>query len=167
MEVIMACFFDKSLKQKTIMQIKSPAFHEGERIPEKYTCEGPNISPPLQFLEVPPEAETLVLMVEDPDAPAKPWVHWLVFNIPAKCEGFDEGSIDQGAQQGLCNGYTFGYEGPCPPEGEHTYLFKLYALNIVLNLPPESDRKMVLEAMAGSLLTEAVLKGRYRKRHSS
>ncbi|GAA4300617.1 YbhB/YbcL family Raf kinase inhibitor-like protein [Compostibacter hankyongensis] len=149
------------------MQIKSPAFREDESIPQKYTCEGPNISPPLQFLDVPLEAKTLVLMVEDPDAPARPWVHWLVFNIPPKCRGFEEGSIDQGAQQGWCNGNTFGYEGPCPPGGEHAYLFRLYALKSVLQLPPQSDRKDVLAAMQGEVLTEAVLRGRYRKGNKS
>jgi Raf kinase inhibitor-like YbhB/YbcL family protein len=148
------------------MELKSPAFSEGEAIPKKYTCEGPNLSPPFQFLEVPPEAQSLVLMIEDPDAPAKPWVHWLVFNISAKCQGFDEDSIDPGSQEGLCNGNTFGYEGPCPPEGEHTYLFKLYALKDVLNLPPESDRSQVLAAMTGVMLAESVLKGTCRKENA-
>jgi Raf kinase inhibitor-like YbhB/YbcL family protein len=145
------------------MKISSPAFNDGERVPVKYTCEGPNISPPLTFTDVPSNAKSLVLMVEDPDAPAKPWVHWLVFNIPPTAKGFDESSIAQGSVQGLCNGNTFGYEGPCPPQNEHTYLFKLYALDKKLDIPNESDRKTVLREMEGHVIAEAVLRGKYKK----
>lgn len=145
------------------MEITSPAFENGERIPRKYTCQGPNISPPLQFSNVPDGAKSLALMVEDPDAPAKPWVHWLVFNIPADASGFGEAAIAPGSTQGLCNGNTFGYEGPCPPENEHQYLFRLYALDIRLDIPDASDRKVVLREMEGHVLAEAVLKGSYKK----
>lgn len=145
------------------MEIKSPAFKEGERIPEKYTCEGLNVSPPLQFTGVPSNAKSLVLTVEDPDAPAKPWVHWLVFNIPPQCGGFEEAAVPEGAQEGLCNGNTFGYEGPCPPENEHAYLFKLYALDTVLDIPAASNRRQVLAAMEKHVVAESVLTGRYRK----
>ena len=149
------------------MEIKSPVFKDGERVPVKYTCEGPNVSPPLQFTDVPAEAKSLVLMVEDPDADAKPWVHWLVFNIPPQSGGFEENAIADGAQQGLCNGNTFGYEGPCPPENEHTYLFKLYALDKVLDIVPESDRKKVLKEMEGHVVAEALLRGKYKKENRS
>ncbi len=149
------------------MQITSSAFSSGDFVPEKYTCEGPNISPPLSFLDVPEQAKSLVLMVEDPDAPAKPWVHWLVFNIPPSAGGFDEGSIAQGATEGLCNGNTFGYEGPCPPENEHQYLFKLYALDKVLDIPNESDRKVVLQNMDGHVIAEAVLSASYKKQRKT
>lgn len=145
------------------MQITSSEFSTGELVPMKYTCEGPNISPPLTFIGVPENAKSLVLMVEDPDAPAKPWVHWLVFNIPPTSIGFSEGSIAEGATEGLCNGNTFGYEGPCPPENEHQYLFKLYALDKVLDIPDESDRKVVLKEMEGHVITEAVLSASYKK----
>lgn len=145
------------------MQIKSPAFMDGGKVPSKYTCEGANISPAFEFINVPVAARSLVLMVEDPDAAAKPWVHWLVFNIPPQCGGFPEGEIAQGATEGLCNGNTFGYEGPCPPINEHTYHFKLYALNTLLNLPPESDRKEVLKAMEGHIIAESILNGKYKK----
>ncbi|MFL5730480.1 MAG: YbhB/YbcL family Raf kinase inhibitor-like protein [Cytophagaceae bacterium] len=145
------------------MQLTSPAFRNGERVPTKYTCEGPNISPPLRFIHVPDEAKSLVLIVEDPDAKAKPWVHWLVFNIPATSTGFDENAIAKGSTQGLCNGNTFGYEGPCPSDGQHDYLFKLYALNKMLAIPNESDRKRVLKEMEGHILAEATLLGKYQK----
>jgi Raf kinase inhibitor-like YbhB/YbcL family protein len=158
-------FRNKNLNKKP-MQITSPAFKNGERIPSKYTCEGTNISPPLRFIDVPKEAKTLVLMVEDPDAKAKPWVHWLVFNIPSSSIGFDENAISKNATQGLCNGNTFGYEGPCPPQGQHDYLFKLYALNVALDIPATSDRKKVLQAMEGHVLAEATLVGKYQKQNS-
>ncbi len=145
------------------MEIKSSAFKDGESIPVKYTCEGPNVSPPLQFSEVSSEAKSLVLMIEDPDAEAKPWVHWLVFNIPPQSKGFEEGSVAQGAQEGLCNGNTFGYEGPCPPENEHTYLFKLSAVDKMLDIAPESDRKKVLKEIEGHVVEKAVLKGKYQR----
>jgi len=145
------------------MQIKSKAFEDGGMIPVKFTCEGPNVSPPLEFIDVPKDAKSLVLMIEDPDAEAKPWVHWMVFNIPPDAKGFEENSIANGAQQGLCNGNTLGYEGPCPPENEHTYVFKLYAVDKMLDTNPTPDRKKVLEQIQGHTIDEAVLEGRYEK----
>jgi Raf kinase inhibitor-like YbhB/YbcL family protein len=145
------------------MKITSPVFRNGEKVPLKYTCEGPNISPPLEFMNAPKASKSLVLMVEDPDAEAKPWVHWLVFNIPPDAKGFEEGSVWKGSVEGLCNGNTFGYEGPCPPQNEHQYLFKLYALDKVLEIPASSDRKKVLAEMQGHILAESVLSGVYEK----
>ena len=145
------------------MEITSEAFSNGEMVPKKYTCEGPNISPPLQFSDIPKGTKSLVLMIEDPDAEAKPWVHWMVFNIPPDAKGFAENSIATGAEQGLCNGNTLGYEGPCPPENEHTYVFKLYAVDKMLPTDPTPDRKKVLEQIQGHTIGEAVLEGRYQK----
>ena len=145
------------------MKITSTAFQKDSSIPEKYTCEGENISPPLSFSDVPPEAKSMVLMIEDPDAPAKPWVHWLVFNIPPHTKSFEENSIPEGAIEGLCNGNTFGYEGPCPPESEHRYFFKLYALDKVLKIPNESNRTAVLKEMEGHIISQAQLIGKYKK----
>jgi len=145
------------------MQLKSKAFEDGGMIPVKFTCEGPNISPPLEFIDVPAEAKSLVLMIEDPDAEAKPWVHWMVFNIPPDAKAFEENSIAPGAEQGLCNGNTLGYEGPCPPENEHTYVFKLYAVDKMLDTDPTPDRKKVLQQIQGHTIDEVVLEGRYQK----
>jgi len=145
------------------MQLKSRAFEDGGMIPVKFTCEGPNISPPLEFIDVPAEAKSLVLMIEDPDAEAKPWVHWMVFNIPPDAKAFEENSIAPGAEQGLCNGNTLGYEGPCPPENEHTYVFKLYAVDKMLDTDPTPDRKKVLQQIHGHTIDEVVLEGRYQK----
>lgn len=145
------------------MKISSPAFEDNADIPVQYTCEGPNVSPPLSFSDVPDGSKSLALLVEDPDAPAKPWVHWFVFNIPAHAAEFQENSIAEGAEQGLCNGNTLGYEGPCPPENKHTYLFKLYALDITLPSDPVPDRKRALELMDGHIIAEALLRGVYEK----
>lgn len=147
------------------MEIKSIAFADGGSIPQTYTCEGPNVSPPLEFVDVPANAKSLLLLVEDPDADAKPWVHWFVYNIPPDAERFAEGSIASGAEQGLCNGNTFGYEGPCPPENEHAYLFKLYALDKKLDTDPARDRKSALKEIEGHIITQAVLRGKYKKKN--
>ena len=147
------------------MKITSSAFNDNEDVPVQYTCEGPNVSPPLSFTDIPSNAKSLVLMVEDPDAPAKPWVHWLVFNIPPDAQEFQENAIVEGAQQGLCNGNTLGYEGPCPPENKHTYLFKLYALDITLPSDPVPDRKKILSQIEGHIVEQAVLRGNYEKQN--
>jgi Raf kinase inhibitor-like YbhB/YbcL family protein len=86
-----------------------------------------------------------------------------VFNIPGTAKGFEEGTIAEGATEGLCNGNTFGYEGPCPPESEHQYLFKLYALDKILDIPNESDRKVILKEMKNHIIAEALLTGKYEK----
>ena len=143
------------------MQIKSDAFKNGGMIPVKFTCEGPNISPPMTFIDVPKEAKSLVLMVEDPDAEAKPWVHWMVFNIPPDAKGFEENSIAKGAQQGLCNGNTLGYEGPCPRyfKGIHHYRLCLFAIDQLLNLPAASEKEDVMRAMDSHVIDKALITG--------
>ncbi|WP_028980890.1 YbhB/YbcL family Raf kinase inhibitor-like protein [Sporocytophaga myxococcoides] len=146
------------------MKLLSSEFKNGVSIPKKYTCEGPNISPPLQFIDIPSNASTLVLTVEDADTEGNiPWVHWLVFNIPATSNGFEEGMVSPGSIEGLCNGNTFGYEGPCPPENIHRYVFKLYALDIVLAIAPESNKETVLKLAKRHIIEEAELVGLYQK----
>ncbi|TCS87248.1 PBP family phospholipid-binding protein [Anseongella ginsenosidimutans] len=142
------------------MQILS-VFKEGEAIPTAHTCLGPNISPPLELKDIPAGTQSLVLIVEDIDAAPKAWTHWLVFNIPPGTGHVNEGKIPSGAIEGLSNNHTFGYEGPCPKyfSGTHHYWFRLYALDIVLGLPRESEREAVEEKMNGHILEEAVLTG--------
>ncbi len=143
------------------MRITSPAFRDHEPIPAQYTCDGANINPPLEFHELPPETKTLVLMVEDTDAPANPWVHWLVFNIPATTTRVAENAIPEGAVEGLANGGTHGYEGPCPRyfAGTHHYKFRLYALDTGFRIPASTDRSALLPRMEGHILAEAILVG--------
>jgi Raf kinase inhibitor-like YbhB/YbcL family protein len=143
------------------MNIISPAFEHNGEIPEKYTCLGPNVNPPLQFVDIPEGTKSLVLIVEDMDAAPEPWIHWLVFNIPPTTTLLAENSIPVGGTPGLCNNNTFGYEGPCPRyfKGIHHYLFRLIALDIILDLPKESDKKDVEKAMSGHVLEESQLVG--------
>src|SRR3989442_169384 len=131
------------------MQITSPVFNDGEEIPLKYSCEGLNVSPPLHFSGIPSNAKSLVLLVEDPDASAKPWVHWVVYNIPVSSTGFEENSFPQGASQGMGNGDSHKYEGPCPPAGTHNYEFKLFAIDIFFPVQENIDRRTILKDMEG------------------
>ncbi len=143
------------------MEIKSPAFEYGGIVPEKYTCFGPNINPPLQFIDLPEETESLVLIFEDVDASPKPWTHWTLFNISPSAKEVSEGNVPEGAIEGLCNNHTFGYEGPCGKyfKGTHHYWFRLYALSKMLDLPAASEREDVEEKMKEHIIAKAELSG--------
>jgi len=149
-------------------KITSPAFAAGEMIPSRYTCDAENISPPLQWTGVPPGAETLALIVDDPDAPMGTWVHWVVFGLPGVTMGLPEGvpaqpAIEGGGVQGVTSFRTVGYGGPCPPSGTHRYYFRLYALDASLALGSDASAREVQEAVEGHVLAEATLMGRYRR----
>ena len=151
------------------MIITSPAFTEGANIPIQYTCDGADRSPALAWSAVPQAAKTLALINDDPDAPGKTWVHWVVINIPPGMSGLEEAvASDSLAQQGVVEGTTDfgrqGYGGPCPPSGTHRYYFKLYALDRALDLGPEATKKEVERAMQGHILEQAELMGRYTRR---
>ena len=151
------------------MIITSEAVQEGAPIPVQYTCDGQDVSPPLAWSSVPPEAKTLALINDDPDAPMGTWVHWVVINIPPGMSGFEEAvSSDSLARQGVVEGLTDfgrqGYGGPCPPSGTHRYYFKLYALDTALDLGREATKKQVESAMEGHILEQAQLMGRYTRR---
>lgn len=120
------------------MKLTSSAFSYGEPIPVQYTCKGDNVNPPLQISDIPEETKSFVLIVTDEDATPSIWYHWFVFNIPPTTTVIKEKSIPKGATEGYANGGTPGYEGPCPIYflGEHEYVFKLYALDDVLELDP-------------------------------
>ena len=152
------------------MQIRSPAFEHMGHIPMQYTCEGRDVSPPLEFLDVPAEAASLVLIVDDPDAPdpAAPkmtWVHWILYNLPPDCRALPEGitALPPGTLEGLNDWNSTGYGGPCPPIGRHRYFFKLYALDALLpdlNEPTKAELEL---AMASRIIEEAVLMGTYQR----
>lgn len=143
------------------MKILSPAFEQGTAIPEKYTCLGANINPPLEFSDIPPTARTLVLILEDADATPTPWTHWMVFDIPVSTIKVDEGRLPEGGVEGLANNHSFGYEGPCPRyfSGTHHYRFILYALSQKLNLPADTEREVVEEKMKEIIVGKATLLG--------
>jgi Raf kinase inhibitor-like YbhB/YbcL family protein len=150
------------------MEISSTAFaHEG-MIPEKYTCDGPDISPPLAWRGIPEGTASLALICDDPDAPVGTWVHWVVYDMPPDLAGLDEDlppdeTLENGARQGLTDFRRTGYGGPCPPGGTHRYFFKLYALDKVLNLEPGKTKEQLLEAMEGHILAESRLMGKYKR----
>ncbi len=148
--------------------IQSPAFEEGGSIPARYTCDGEDISPPLQWAGVPEGTRSLALIVDDPDAPdpAAPrmvWVHWVLYNLPPDVQGLPEAvvALPPGTLEGINDWKRTGYGGPCPPVGRHRYFFKLYALDTVLPDLGEPTKAELLEAMQGHVIGEAVLMGTY------
>ena len=150
------------------MKLQSPVFNEGDMIPEKYTCDGDDISPPLKWSDVPHSAISLALICDDPDAPAGTWVHWVIFNMPAHTSGLKEfvpieRKLPDGSIQGTNDSRKIGYGGPCPPSGTHRYYFKLYALNRKLELESGATKWQLVQAMKGHILSEAQLMGKYKR----
>lgn len=140
------------------LQITSDAFEEGGRIPEEYTCNGNDINPPLNIEHIPDETECLALMIEDPDAPAGVFVHWMVWDIPRT------NRIEENTVPGIQGNTSFGkssYGGPCPPNGEHRYYFHVYALKEALHLVRGAGKKEFLSALEGKVLAKGELMGRY------
>jgi hypothetical protein len=156
-------------EQTMSIQITSAAFREGSAIPQKYTCDSEDISPPLAWNGLPPNTKSLALIVDDPDAPVGTWVHWLLYDMPAELAGLQEGlsktSTVQGiGAQGTNDFRKIGYGGPCPPKGKpHRYFFRLYALDTPLNLKPEATRRELEKAMQGHILAQGQLMGTYSR----
>lgn len=143
------------------MEIKSKAFSEGEWIPPQYSRKGGDKSPPLQIEDVPAQAKSLVLIMDDPDAPGGTFTHWVVFNISPSTKEFHEDVVPVMATQGRNDYGDIGYGGPQPPSGEHRYFFRLYALDTVLSLSRGANRSQVEKAMEGRILDEAETMGRF------
>lgn len=155
------------------LRIESPAFAEGGEIPVESTCEGHDVSPPLEWAGVPGGAKSLVLIVDDPDAPdpkapTMVYVHWVLYNIPSDMTwlggGVTPAELPAGTKEGLNDWDHTGYGGPCPPIGRHRYFFKLYALDTVLPDLGKPTKAQVEGAMKGHVIAEAVLMGTYEKR---
>lgn len=143
------------------LKVTSRAFSAKGMIPAQYTCDGEDINPPLDLGPVPAEAKSLVLIVEDPDAPAGTWLHWLVWNIPVT-HHLHEQEIP--GEQGLNDFGRNTYGGPCPPSGTHRYFFKVYALDDLIDLPDGSTRREVEDAMRDHILAYGELVGLYKRR---
>jgi Raf kinase inhibitor-like YbhB/YbcL family protein len=153
------------------MELNSDAFDAGASVPEKHTCDGEDLSPALAWSGTPEGTASFVLIMDDPDAPSGTWVHWVLFNLPADGTTLEEGlpkteTVDGGVRQGACWGVNrfsrVGYHGPCPPPGQtHRYVFRLYALDTMLDLPGRSTQEAVLSAAEGHVLAEAELMGTY------
>ncbi|MBI2883942.1 MAG: YbhB/YbcL family Raf kinase inhibitor-like protein [Candidatus Methylomirabilis oxyfera] len=151
------------------MELKSQSFQAGEMIPPKYTCDGQDISPPLHWSDPPAETISFALISNDPDAPVGTWVHWVMWNIPGSARVLDENlpktaSLPNGTKQGTTDFRRIGYGGPCPPSGIHRYFFKLYALDMALELPASTTKKDLEKAMQGHILAQTELMGTYRRR---
>jgi len=144
------------------MKVTSSAFHEGANIPSKFTCDGSDTSPPLQIAGVPSGAKSLVLIVDDPDAPGGLFTHWLAWNIPPQTGSIAEGSAPKGVQGANDFGKS-GYRGPCPPPGTHRYSFKIFALDRELELGSGAKRSQVDAAMKGHVIAQGELVGRYAR----
>lgn len=151
------------------LTIKSADFPPGGEIPRIHTCEGKNLSPALQWDGSPPHTASFALILDDPDAPAGNWTHWVLWNLPASEHRLRGGvpkrdQLENGAMQGLNSDHDVGYDGPCPPAGRaHRYFFRLYALARKVDLPSKASRADLLEAMKGHIVGEAEYMGTYTK----
>ena len=148
--------------------VTSTAFAEGQRIPEKFTGDGDDLSPPIAWSGAPADTKEFALICDDPDAPMGTWVHWVVFDIPPETRAFREGvpktdKLEGGARQGMTDFGAVGYGGPCPPSGTHRYFFTLYALDAKLDLAGTVTKERLLAAMKGRVLAEARLVGTFKK----
>lgn len=150
-------------------KIFSEAFKDGDMIPSKFTCDGVNISPPLNWVHPPKDTKSFALINDDPDAPIGDWVHWIVYNIPSATRELKEDASGQkhlphNAIEGLNDFRRTSYGGPCPPSGTHRYFFKLYALDTLLNLKAGVAKKELLEAMKGHILALTEMVGKYHRK---
>lgn len=141
----------------------SPAFAAGQPIPVRFTADGANISPELHIARPPEGTASFALIMDDPDAPRGTWVHWVVWNIAADIRQIPEGTLPAGAVAGRNSWGRSGYGGPSPPSGTHRYVFKLYAVDRLLELPHSIDKAGLLEALEGRVLGRAKLTGTYRR----
>lgn len=150
------------------LTLSSSAFTDGAAIPALYTCEGNDTSPPLAWTDPPAGTRSLALISDDPDAPGKTWVHWVLYNLPPSARMLPAGvpttqELPDGARQGVTDFGRTGYGGPCPPSGTHRYYFKLYALDTMLALSSEATKAQVESAMKGRILAQTQLMGTYRR----
>jgi hypothetical protein len=151
------------------LSITSTAFKQGERIPSKYTCDGSDVSPGLEWSDVPDSTRSFTIIADDPDAPVGTWIHWVFYNILGETRALPEAvppdaNLPDGSRQGKNSWGRPGYGGPCPPGGTHRYFFKLYALDTVLELRSGVSEDDLLKAMKGHILAEAELMGLYSRK---
>jgi Raf kinase inhibitor-like YbhB/YbcL family protein len=178
----LACGAKKSEKENAgkagdmkTFKITSPDFANGDTMPVKFTCDGDDVSPKLEWSGTPVNTKSLALICDDPDAPLGTWVHWVIFNIPPDLDGFDEKytpskglrkafTIGESPIDGINDFRCYGYNGPCPPRGPaHRYFFKLYALDTVLNLKTGASKADVEKAIRGHVIAQTELIGKYQR----
>lgn len=153
---------NQNIEVEQMIKLTSPAFANNGRIPDKYTCKGQSINPELNIAGIPSNAKSLVLIMDDPDAPSGNWDHWIVFNMPVSTTTIEENSEPEGVGGRNSWGRT-GYGAPCPPSGTHRYTFKIYALDAMLSLKQEASKAEIEKAMKGHVVEEAKLVGLYGK----
>lgn len=173
MLVFISCKKDKASAQSQkgipmTIQLTSTEFKQGGMIPRKFTCDGENISPELSWNNIPDSTKSLAIITEDPDAPMKTWIHWVIFNIPPSIHKLPEHvptlkKLESGALQGTNDFRNIGFGGPCPPSGTHRYFFKIYALDSMLSLKAGSTKPELEKAMKSHILAEGELMGRYTR----
>jgi len=150
------------------IKITSPIFEHGGMIPSKYTCDSDDISPPLNWEDIPEGTKSVALIMDDPDAPRGTWVHWIVYNIRPDTRGLTENLppnevLDDGSLQGKNSWGSIGYGGPCPPRGVHRYYFKIYALDSLTLTEPGASKEDLLESMGTHIIDQGELMGRYER----
>ena len=157
-------------KEETTIQqisISSDAFNDSTSIPVEHTCDGEDRSPPLSWNTVPAGTQSIALIVDDPDAPGKTWVHWVIYNLPANTTGLPGAvpknkTLDDGSLQGKNDFGRIGYNGPCPPPGKpHRYFFRVYALDTALSLKSGATKSQLESAMSGHILAQGEMVGKY------
>lgn len=164
--IFLSCFAisNTALSKQLNLTISSPAFDDNSYIPVKYTCQGSDVNPPLVFKNIPPDTKSLVLIIEDPDAAGGAFTHWIMWNIDPKIGGIKEYAFPKGAEQAINDFGTNGYGGPCPPYGNaHRYLFKLFAINIMLHINRHISRQELEEAIHSHVISSAMLTGLYKR----
>ncbi len=146
------------------LTLSSPVFENNGFIPVQYTCDGKDINPTLSIENIPVNAKSLALIVDDPDAPMGTWVHWVLWNIHPDTKEIKENSLPAGAEQGMNDFRKRRYGGPCPPSGTHRYFFRLYALDIMLNVSPASTKADLEKAMRGHIIEQTEVIGLYKRK---
>jgi Raf kinase inhibitor-like YbhB/YbcL family protein len=156
-------------RESVSFSLTSTTFKNGEKIPRRYTCDGEDTSPPLFWSGAPNGTESYAIILEDPDAPGGTFTHWVLYDLPATTTSLPEGAGKNGkfkesSKQGVNDFGRIGYGGPCPPEGTHRYIFRLYALNIAgLNLKEKATKEEVLKTAKGHVISETELVGTYSR----
>jgi len=151
------------------LEIKSAGFKDGDVIDPKYTCKGADMSPQLSWSDIPEGTQSFALICDDPDAPFMTWVHWVIYDIPTDVTELPEAvsadeTLSNGAKQGKNDFRKIGYGGPCPPPGgPHRYIFKLYALDIMLDLEPGATKKELIKSMEGHVLGQSQITGHFKR----
>jgi len=153
---------DQGEVMESKLTINSPVFENGDPIPAEYSCNGEDISPELIFSGIPDGTQSLALIVDDPDAPIGTWVHWVLFNLPPDTDGLPRGASGIGTD-GQNSWKRAGYGGPCPPGGTHRYFFKLYAVDQILDLQTDTNKKQLEAALEGHILDQAELMGTFSR----